>query len=295
MARISNDQIGLRDAAELFGVSIDTLRRRIRDNQLEEALLVQGPFGATWVLPRSALSTIAEREHWDLDDVSRGAPPGQVAVNPLAPVSQAPVIDLTELVEEPDRALVEVAAVPSQPKAAPVPAAPVGPDGLGSGVVEELAKGLADNVHMELTAVREAITAAEVKAVAAEARTDSLMAEKSRLEAQLKRAEADIEYWRSQHDRLDRDLDRERGLRTSAEKAKAIADTEAGEARQRIAELSVDLHDTQARERTLIGAEAALAAELDHATMAMGWWSRRRLERLRSRSSNRTQAGDPGD
>ncbi len=73
---------------------------------------------------------------------------------------------------------------------------------------------LAENVESELKAVREAITAAEVRAVAAEARTEALRGEQARMQAQLKRAEADAEYWRSQHDRLDKELDRERAGRT---------------------------------------------------------------------------------
>ncbi len=68
MARISADQIGLREAADMFGVSVDTLRRRIRDNQLDEAQLVQGPFGATWVLPSESLAVIAARENWEVGE-----------------------------------------------------------------------------------------------------------------------------------------------------------------------------------------------------------------------------------
>lgn len=314
MARISADQIGLRDAADLFGVSIDTLRRRIRDNQMDEALLVQGPFGATWVLPRESLSVIAAREHWDLGDVPRDAAHarGDTPVPPSAPEVAGPagegsaaasgqpseLIDLTESVPPASSPDTESTAVDRPSGMAP--SQPPGGSGLAiadltASVATEVAKGLADNVQMELSAVREAITAAEVKAVAAEARTDALRAEKGRLEAQLKRAEADIEYWRSQHDRLDRDLDRERGLRTSADKAKAVAESETREVRQRVAELSVELNDTQARERALIAAEAALAAELDQATMAMGWWSRRRLGRLQARSATRTPPPPPGE
>ncbi|MFW2382630.1 MAG: hypothetical protein ACN4GZ_12795 [Acidimicrobiales bacterium] len=307
MARISADQIGLRDAADLFGVSIDTLRRRIRDNQLEEAQLVQGPFGATWVLPRQSLDAIATREHWDIGDVSRDAahgqpppplPPEPVGVPDAEPEGPGALIDLTET-DQVDPGAQHSApsgdgAVVRLDQGSASDASVVVAD-LTATVASEVAKGLTDNVQMELTAVREAITAAEVKAVAAEARTDALRAEKGRLEAQLKRAEADIEYWRSQHDRLDRDLDRERGLRTSADKAKAVAESETREVRQRVAELTVDLNDTQTRERALIAAETALAAEVDQATMAMGWWSRRRLERLRARSASRTPPAPTGE
>ena len=342
MARISSDQIGLRDAADIFGVSIDTLRRRIRDNQLDEAVLVQGPFGATWVLPRAGLSAIAEREGWD-DAGSTDPTVSRVSAPTHAPAQPRPepivassagdgispsVIDLTV---DPTPVLVgststaPVAEVPQGPAAsqvapppppaitgsvAPTPpsAAPAAPPAPASGpstddlvlevtaaVAEELARGLSDNVHAELSAVREAITAAEVKAVAADARTDALRAEKGRLEAQLKRAEADIEYWRSQHDRLDKDLDRERALRVTSDKAKSVAESETRVVRERVAELSVEVSDTQTRERALIATEAALQAELDQATMVMGWWSRRRLTKLQARSSGRTPPPPVGD
>ncbi len=213
----------------------------------------------------------------------------------LGAASHSPISELIDLTAGSTATAQEVSG--SEP-----PTVTIGASGAGTGVLDltatvasEVAKGLADNVQMELTAVREAITAAEVKAVAAEARTDALRAEKGRLEAQLKRAEADTEYWRSQHDRLDRDLDRERGLRTSADKAKAVAESETREVRQRVAELSVDLNQTQTRERGLIAAEASLSAELDQANMAMGWWSRRRLDRLRARSAARTPPAPAGE
>lgn len=341
MARISPEHIGLRDAADMFGVSIDTLRRRIRDNQLDEAQLVQGPFGATWVLPRAELSSIAEREQWDFEGVSRvGTPAQPVAKGEAAP----PVIDLTTdgrpsaappspqpvavaapaIIDALPRQSAPVTAPPVAPppvaqspvgapsvavpstadSGAPIPAAaeasnPVATTDLaselGSVVSAQIAKGLSDNVEAELRAVRDAITAAEVRAVAADARTDALRAEKGRLEAQLKRAEADIEYWRSQHDRLDKDLDRERNSRMTSDKAKAVAEAETREVRTQVATLTVDLSETQSRERALIGEEARLQSELDQATMAMGWWSRRRLDRLRARSAGSTPPPPAGE
>ena len=317
MARISSDQIGLRDAADVFGVSIDTLRRRIRDNQLDEALLVQGPFGATWVLPRGAMTTIAERESWEQaagatphGAVSRVSEPRHSPVQALAssvqPKTQAAwvprvepvdVIDLTAAIEAPPAAVLITA--PPDPLPVLAPEVGQGTDDLvlevTAAVAQELAKGLSDSVQAELSAVRDAITVAEVKAVAADARTDALRAEKGRLEAQLKRAEADIEYWRSQHDRLNRDLDRERGLRVTSDKAKSVAESETRVVRERVVELTVEVSETQSRERVLISTEATLQAELDQATMVMGWWSRRRLIKLQARSSGRTPPSPPGD
>jgi len=162
-------------------------------------------------------------------------------------------------------------------------------------VSEQIAKGLSENVQAELRAVRDAITAAEVRAVAADARTDALRAEKGRLEAQLKRTEADIEYWRSQHDRLDKDLDRERIQRVAADKAKAVAEAETREVRGQVASLSTELHETQGRERSLLVEEGRLRSELDQATVSMGWWSRRRFERLQARSAASTPPPPTGE
>ncbi len=59
--------IGLNDAAEAFGISVDTLRRRIKKEKLPEAVLAQGKFGETYELPMADLVQIAEREGWTLD------------------------------------------------------------------------------------------------------------------------------------------------------------------------------------------------------------------------------------
>ncbi len=367
MTKISADQIGLRDAAEVFGVSIDTLRRRIRDNQLDEALLVQGPFGATWVLPRNSLTEIAAREQWELLDVevSREAtevpsavPPVPSAVPPVpsaVPPVPSAVPPVPSAVPPVPSAVPPVpSAVPPVPSAVPpVPSAvppvpttgdhgqvidlrrarlseasalgtpdttPASEGGAASGslrtapvtaeaspdqqdlvrqiqaaIASELHTALAENVEAELTRVRDAITSAEVRAVAAEARTDAIRTEQGRLQAQLKRAEADVEYWRSQHDRLDKELDRERTGRVAAERSKAVAETQASEAKSVSVELRLSLADAQDRERTLVRQEASVSAELDQAMVAMGWWSRRKLARLHARTAGRTQPPPAAD
>lgn len=330
MTRISADQIGLRDAAEVFGVSIDTLRRRIRDNQLDEALLVQGPFGATWVLPRNALDEIAAREEWEVSDVSREA--SETASTPPPGVRADPPVDRAELSPEADvpggmepggasddpgevidlrraglREAVGAHGAASAQVAGPPPGSvrTAAPEvrseqqdlvhQIQVAIAGELHTALAENVEAELTRVRDAITSAEVRAVAAEARTDAIRSEQGRLQAQLKRAEADVEYWRSQHDRLDKELDRERTGRVSAERSKAIAETQASETKSVSAELRASLADAQDRERALVRQEAALSAELDQAVVAMGWWSRRKLARLQARTGGRTQPPPAAD
>lgn len=61
------DSLSLKEAAELFGVSVDTLRRRIRDEKLPEAQLVAGQYGDEYRLPRAAVGTVSRREGWAID------------------------------------------------------------------------------------------------------------------------------------------------------------------------------------------------------------------------------------
>jgi hypothetical protein len=115
------------------------------------------------------------------------------------------------------------------------------------------------------------------------------------MQAQLKRAEADAEYWRSQHDRLDKELDRERAGRAESDRARAVADTETREVRQRVAELLVEVADAADRERTLVASDAAASADLELALASMGWWAQRKLARLQARSPLRAQRHRPGE
>ena len=69
------ERLLLRDAAEVFGVHIDTLRRRIAADRLPEAEMIATPHGDAYAIPRSATAGIAEREGWtiDLRDLAEGA------------------------------------------------------------------------------------------------------------------------------------------------------------------------------------------------------------------------------
>ncbi len=314
MARIAADHIGLREAAEMFGVSVDTLRRRIRDNQLDEAQLVQGPFGATWVLPRSLLAAIAAREHWEIEtdgpgtEVSREADPrhpgdttstnrpalSTIDLREQSPVGPAPAIanqaPRPELAQQPiDQSPEHATSLHEQEPVVLLDTE------LARAISEELSAALTVNIEAELAAVREAITAAEVRAVSAEARSEALTNEQNRIQAQLKRAEADVEYWRSQHDRLDKELDRERSQRIAADTARVVAETELREATRRSTDLASDLEQQRRREQDTRVREAETRADLDQALMAMGWWSRRRLARVQARSASRSRPATPGD
>ena len=59
--------VGLNEAAAIFDVSVDTLRRRIKSNQMPEAIKSDGKYGATYTLAMSNHSAIAERENWVLN------------------------------------------------------------------------------------------------------------------------------------------------------------------------------------------------------------------------------------
>ena len=63
----ANAPIPLKDAADQFGVSLDTLRRRQKAGELPEAELVPGQSGDQWVLPEHALAPVAQRNGWVID------------------------------------------------------------------------------------------------------------------------------------------------------------------------------------------------------------------------------------
>ena len=59
--------VGLTEAAAIFDVSVDTLRRRIKSGQMPEAVKVDGKFGAAYTLAVGDLPAIAKREFWTLN------------------------------------------------------------------------------------------------------------------------------------------------------------------------------------------------------------------------------------
>ena len=61
--------VTLKDAADRFGVSYDTLRRRVSDGQMPEAIKVDG----VTHLPEALLTQISEREGWQILDLRDSA------------------------------------------------------------------------------------------------------------------------------------------------------------------------------------------------------------------------------
>lgn len=86
--------IGIKEAATAFGVSVDTVRRRIKDGKLPEADLIEGKYGETYELPMGDLLAIAEREGWVLD-LTDGSAQGSPSA---AHTQDAPLADLVERV-----------------------------------------------------------------------------------------------------------------------------------------------------------------------------------------------------
>lgn len=70
MATDQADQsITLAEAAELFGVSVKTLRRRISDGKLPEADKVDTDHGPTWVIPSTTIRAVGDRFGWTSNTV----------------------------------------------------------------------------------------------------------------------------------------------------------------------------------------------------------------------------------
>jgi hypothetical protein len=61
------DRLPFREAADVLGVSTDTLKRRAKAGRLPEAVKVDGPQGEQWMLPEAELPQIAAREGWEID------------------------------------------------------------------------------------------------------------------------------------------------------------------------------------------------------------------------------------
>ena len=58
---------GLADLASAFGVSVQTVKRRLNSGQWPEVIKTDGTYGETWSLDRTLVQTIADRENWVID------------------------------------------------------------------------------------------------------------------------------------------------------------------------------------------------------------------------------------
>ncbi len=253
---IPRETLGLREAAEHFGVSVDTLRRRIKDDALPEAFKAEGKFGSTWVMPLDAMADIADRERWVLqlpsDDASTPPPP-------------SPDVNLD----------------------APPPSADTLPSPLHTGATAMPSVMLADpptELHLDLTPVTkqenlewvERLLAAETRATGAETRLQAMETEAQASERRITQLTRDLEHERAELRRLRTDLSNE-------EKAKAVAQARTDEVRGQLKRDRVDLEErigvAQGEAEAHLARADSLHASLGDAHAAMGWWSKRRLSK----------------
>lgn len=288
--------MGLREAAERFGVSVDTLRRRIKDDALPEAFKAEGKFGTTWVVPIAAMGEIAERERWVLkldvepdaaSELVDSAPAGaqsELAV-PNAAVPSVAMPNAAVPTGEPAQgasgaAQGSTALAHGVPDAVRTPT-PMGdnpmPSGMLSGQSTAPETGNSPLITEENLEWVERLLAAETRATGAETRLESMEADAQASERRIAQLTRDLEHERAELRRLRTDL-------ASEEKAKAVAVARTDELR---GQLKSDRQDLEAR----IGVAKAeaqnqseradeLQARLGDAQAAMGWWSKRRLNKI---------------
>ena len=77
--QLSQEDLAFREAAEVLGISLSTIKRRHKDGLLDEAVLRSGPGGEQWAIPTSELGQLAERNGWvvnlDLRESTRDSSP----------------------------------------------------------------------------------------------------------------------------------------------------------------------------------------------------------------------------
>ena len=253
MATSSDDMLGLREAADAFGVSVDTLRRRIRSGDLPEATKAEGKFGSTWLVPINDMALIAERERWALR-INPDSGEAEASARPPAYAQGA-----------------------AQPSAAPAQPPSSGPAGvMTDGIPMTPPNWAAPALSSENLDWVERLLAAESRATGAEAKVETLTGEALATERRLTQMTGDLEHERSEVRRLRIDL-------TNEEKARAVSEARNDELRKQLERERTDsvTRIDLVREEAYANAQRAeaLASELGHAHASMGWWSRRRMQK----------------
>ena len=272
---IPRETLGLREAAEHLGVSVDTLRRRIKDDAMPEAFKAEGKFGSTWVVPLVAMADIADRERWVLqlpsdEESDRDSAQATTAANELVS-AQGPAQRLTT-------------AVPN--------AVPTGDKNVPSGTLVVTPS----DVEAKLTAVTreenlewvERLLAAETRAAGAETRLEIMESEAQATERRIGQLTRDLEHERAELRRLKTDLSNE-------EKAKAVAQARTDELRGQLKRDRIDLEArigvAQGEAEDHLARADSLQASLGEAHAAMGWWSKRRLAKVTPTSIDKITSG----
>lgn len=262
---IPRETLGLREASERFGVSVDTLRRRIKDDAMPEAFMAEGKFGSTWVVPLDAMADIAERERWvlNIDIAESEKAPND---NPIS--VQSAVSSVAE----------SSAGGSAQPLSTPVPTVTrvmpsvMTPDFGETLKPDSVAALVAENLDWV-----ERLLSAETRATGAETRLEAMQADAAASERRVAQLTRDLEHERAELRRIKVDL-------AGEEKSTAVAEARADELRGQLKRDRLDLEarigvaESHAQESTKRA--DTLNTELSEAHAAMGWWSRRRLHKL---------------
>jgi hypothetical protein len=268
---IPRETLGLREAAEHFGVSVDTLRRRIKDDAMPEAFKAEGKFGSTWVVPLEAMADIADRERWALQLPSQQAStPPSPSPDVIPAVAEGSAHGIAQaLPNAPDASAYTLPShLPSGDTAMPsvmVAAAPT-----------EIRLDSAPVIREENLEWVERLLAAETRAAGAETRLHAMETEEQAAERRIAQLTRDLEHERAELRRLRTDLSNE-------EKAKAVAQARTDELRGQLKRDRVDLEARIGLAK--VEAEAhleradSLHTSLGEAHAAMGWWSKRRLSK----------------
>ncbi len=177
--------VSLREAAELLGVSVDTLKRRQKDNKLPEATLIEGARGSEWRIPTAQLPGIADRESWTLNLDS--TPAGGRAVGELL-----------------DEIRVQVGAEADARVGAAEAKAVAAAEAEAKGAAQlKRAQGDADAARAETERIRtdvdrvtQDLAESNTKAAVAEAKVEAVGAERDRLVGESDRLRSELAYER---------------------------------------------------------------------------------------------------
>jgi hypothetical protein len=268
---ILRETLGLREAAEHFGVSVDTLRRRIKDDVMPEAFKAEGKFGSTWVVPLEAMAEIADRERWALQM------PGP---EPEATDTDSDLVFASDGASAQGRAQGSAQALDM--------AVHSGANGVPVGTVLDAPPPIelenALGTSGENLDWVERLLAAETRATASETRFEVMETEAASSQRRIEQLTNDLEHERAELRRLKTDLANE-------EKAKAVAQARTDELRGQLKQDRLDLEArigvAQGEAQAQLVRADSLQASLGDAHAAMGWWSKRRLAKVTPTTSDK--------
>jgi len=247
------ESLSLREAAEVFGVSVDTLRRRIKDDRLPEVESVQGQYGSEYRLPISSLKAVSEREGWAIGVVDADS----TAADPMQTPAQAVGIGIPE--EILDRLLAAEGSAAGS--AAELNAA------------QDRLRGLEAQLHQARNDLEHERSESErLRADLAESAKTEAVATARTEEVKARIADLEREVARATENQAELELARETSAAATqaAEQDRDLIKAEAAELSARVDELEQERH---ALERARSEAEASL-----------GWLGRRRLKKASDRT-----------